>query len=152
MLSRSAAGRALATLTADFRRIVSSVSTAAIAILLSVLIQATFSLATYVLAASLALDLGVLDCLVLIPSVVLVMALPISIAGWGVRESALMLAFGYAGLSQSDGLVVSILFGAAYFAVGIAGGAVWLFGSRGVPLSALRQAEPPASAAAHDRR
>jgi hypothetical protein len=37
-----------------------------------------------------------------------------------------MFAFAYAGLAQNDGLVISILFGAASFIVGIAGGAVWL--------------------------
>ena len=37
--------------------------------------------------------------------------MPISIAGWGVRESSMVVAFGYAGLAQSDGLTLSILFG-----------------------------------------
>jgi hypothetical protein len=36
-------------------------------------------------------------------------------------------AFGYAGLAQTDGTVVSILFGAVYFIVGAAGGLVWIF-------------------------
>jgi len=65
--------------------------------------------------------------LLLVPPVVLIATIPISIAGWGVRESALMLAFAYAGLSETDGLVVSILFGAAYFVLGAIGGVVWLF-------------------------
>jgi hypothetical protein len=33
-------------------------------------------------------------------------------AGWGVREGTMMVAFGDAGLAQTDGTVVSILFGA----------------------------------------
>jgi hypothetical protein len=32
--------------------------------------------------------------------------------GWGVREATMMVAFGYAGLAQTDGTVVSILLGA----------------------------------------
>lgn len=47
-------------------------------------------------------------------------AIPISIAGWGVREGAMMVAFSYAGLAENDGLIVSILLGAAMFVVGIA--------------------------------
>ena len=52
--------------------------------------------------------------------------MPISIAGWGVRESAMVLAFAYAGLPESDGLLVSVLYGAALFAMGAIGGVVWL--------------------------
>lgn len=62
----------------------------------------------------------------LIPPIMLITMLPISIAGWGVREATMMVAFGYAGLPQADGLVVSILFGAVSFAVGAIGGLVWV--------------------------
>ena len=39
----------------------------------------------------------------LIPPVMLITMLPISIAGWGVREATMGLAFGYAGLVTSEG-------------------------------------------------
>ena len=54
----------------------------------------------------------------LTPPIMLITMVPISIAGWGVREATMMVAFGYAGLAQADGTVVSILFGAVYFIVG----------------------------------
>jgi uncharacterized membrane protein YbhN (UPF0104 family) len=63
----------------------------------------------------------------LIPPIMLITMMPISIAGWGVREATMMVAFGYAGLAQTDGTVVSILFGAVYFIVGGIGGLVWIF-------------------------
>jgi len=63
----------------------------------------------------------------LIPPIMLITMMPISIAGWGVREATMMVAFGYAGLAQTDGTVVSILFGAVYFIVGGLGGLVWIF-------------------------
>ena len=56
----------------------------------------------------------------------LITMMPISIAGWGVREATMMVAFGYAGLAPMDGTVVSILFGAVYFIVGAFGGLVWI--------------------------
>jgi uncharacterized membrane protein YbhN (UPF0104 family) len=62
----------------------------------------------------------------LIPPVLLITMLPISIAGWGVREATMMVAFGYMGLPQEDGLVVSLLYGAVSFAVGAMGGLVWI--------------------------
>jgi glycosyltransferase 2 family protein len=63
----------------------------------------------------------------LTPPIMLITMMPISIAGWGVREATMMVAFGYAGLAQADGTVVSILFGATYFIVGALGGLVWVF-------------------------
>ncbi|HET7375313.1 MAG TPA: lysylphosphatidylglycerol synthase domain-containing protein, partial [Anaerolineae bacterium] len=64
--------------------------------------------------------------LFLVLPVVLVATIPISIAGWGVRESAMVLAFSYAGLMESDGLIVSILYGFTTLAVGAIGGIVWI--------------------------
>ena len=63
----------------------------------------------------------------LMPPVMLISMLPISIAGWGVREATMGLAFGYAGLMASEGVNVSLLFGAVSFLVGIFGGLVWIF-------------------------
>jgi glycosyltransferase 2 family protein len=63
----------------------------------------------------------------LTPPIMLITMLPISIAGWGLREATMMVAFGYAGLAPADGTVVSILYGAVYFIVGGIGGLVWIF-------------------------
>ena len=63
--------------------------------------------------------------------------LPISIAGWGVREATMGLAFGYAGLLTGEGVNVSLLLGAVSFIVGAIGGLVWI-------LSAEKAAQRPA--------
>ena len=65
----------------------------------------------------------------LVPPVMLITMLPISIAGWGLREYAMGTAFAYAGLPQADGLTVSLLFGTMIFAIGAAGGLVWILSS-----------------------
>jgi len=62
----------------------------------------------------------------LIPPVMLITMLPISIAGWGVREATMGLAFEYAGLMTNEGVNVSLLFGAVSFIVGAFGGLVWI--------------------------
>lgn len=64
---------------------------------------------------------------ILIPPIMLITVMPISIAGWGAREAMMMVAFHDAGLAQTDGAVVSILFGAVYLIVGALGGLVWIF-------------------------
>jgi uncharacterized protein (TIRG00374 family) len=82
--------------------------------------------AAWCCAKAIASPVSFAQILFLMPPVLLVATLPVSIAGWGVRENSFMFAFAYAGLAQSDGLVISILFGAASFIVGMAGGVVWL--------------------------
>jgi glycosyltransferase 2 family protein len=62
----------------------------------------------------------------LVPPVMLITMLPISIAGWGVREATMGLAFGYAGLMINEGVNVSLLYGAVSFIVGAFGGLVWI--------------------------
>ncbi len=70
--------------------------------------------------------LDLTQALLLILPVILIASIPVSIAGWGVREGAMVAAFTYAGLPQSDGLLVSLLFGAEFFAVGVIGGLAWI--------------------------
>jgi uncharacterized membrane protein YbhN (UPF0104 family) len=74
----------------------------------------------------------------LVPPVMLITMLPISIAGWGVREATMGLAFGYAGLVTNEGVNVSLLFGAVTFIVGVFGGLVWILS----PEKAAKGAEP----------
>ncbi|WP_031335606.1 lysylphosphatidylglycerol synthase domain-containing protein, partial [Rhodopseudomonas sp. B29] len=62
----------------------------------------------------------------LVPIVMLITVIPISIAGWGLREASMGLAFGYAGIGASEGVNVSLLFGAVYFVVGALGGLIWI--------------------------
>ena len=81
-----------------------------------------------------------LNSLFLIPPVLLIAAIPVSIAGWGLRESAMIAAFTYAGLPESDGLLVSILFGAGGFVIGASGGIAWIFSANRVRLRSLREA------------
>ena len=74
----------------------------------------------------------------LVPPVMLITMLPISIAGWGVREATMGLAFGYAGLVSNEGVNVSLVFGAVYFLVGAFGGLVWILS----PEKAAQGAKP----------
>jgi uncharacterized membrane protein YbhN (UPF0104 family) len=81
-------------------------------------------------ARSVGADLPLLYALFLVLPVALIATVPISVAGWGVREGVMVAAFGYAGLPPSDGLIVSLLFGASYLAIGAVGGVVWIVTTR----------------------
>ena len=53
--------------------------------------------------------------------------IPISIGGWGVRETAMMSVFYFIGIDAEVALVFSILYGLLMFCVGFPGGILWLF-------------------------
>lgn len=104
-------------------------------VVLSLLIHVTAVVIAWCAVRSIAAPAAFEQLFMLIPPIMLITMLPISIAGWGVREATMMVAFGYAGLAQTDGTVVSLLFGASSFVVGAIGGLVWV-------LSAEKAAAP----------
>jgi uncharacterized membrane protein YbhN (UPF0104 family) len=94
---------------------------------LSVLVHVLAVVIAWCVVQSIAAPVVFGQIFLLIPPVMLITMLPISIAGWGVREATMGLAFGYAGLMTNEGVNVSLLFGAVSFIVGAAGGLVWIF-------------------------
>jgi len=122
-----------------------SARTASLIVTLSFFIQGLTIVAAWLAAKSVSSPFDFIDAIVLIPPVLLVATVPISIAGWGVRESVMLMAFSYAGLPPADGLMISALFGLASFALGILGGLVWLVGDRRQPLPQAAAAPPQSS-------
>jgi len=96
------------------------------------------AMAAWCAAKAVAVSFDFTLALFLVLPVLLVTVVPISIAGWGVRERAMTIAFAYAGLSQSDGLLISLLYGFSMFLVGATGGLVWVFSPKGPSIGALR--------------
>jgi glycosyltransferase 2 family protein len=94
---------------------------------LSVLVHVLAVVIAWCVVQSIASPVHFSQIFQLVPPVMLITMLPISIAGWGVREASMGLAFGYAGLMANEGVNVSLLFGAVSFIVGAFGGLVWIF-------------------------
>ncbi len=117
----------LAHLASDTKRLFFSPANAIMAIALGVMGNILMSAAAFALARSLAIDVTFIDCLVLIPPVILITTIPISIAGWGVREGAMVAAFGFIGVAEGDAFTLSVLFGLTAMAFSLPGGLVWLF-------------------------
>ena len=63
-----------------------------------------------------------------VPPVTLIQLLPVSLAGWGVRETALVVALGSCGVPAEAALATSILLGMCMILVGLPGGLIWLVG------------------------
>jgi uncharacterized membrane protein YbhN (UPF0104 family) len=113
------------------RRVLVSSSSGSLILIYSLFNHLMTVTAAWCLANSFAAPLEWGQALLLLLPVLLIASIPISIAGWGTRETAMVLAFGYAGLPESDGLTLSVLLGIATFATGLVGGLFWIL-DRGV--------------------
>jgi len=107
---------------------------------ISIAIHLLTVFAVWCTARAVGSEFTLVQSLLLVPAIILISAVPISIAGWGVRESTMIAAFVYAGLPGTDGLTVSILYGAENFLIGVIGGIAWSVGANRVRLSSLREA------------
>jgi uncharacterized membrane protein YbhN (UPF0104 family) len=85
------------------------------------------------IARSLNIDVGLLTCCILVPPVMLLTTLPISLAGWGVREAAMVVALSYVHVGSADALLLSLAYGLIVMAIGLPGGVIWLAGSLAAP-------------------
>jgi uncharacterized membrane protein YbhN (UPF0104 family) len=119
--------RGLAQLAADAKSLFLHPVYAAAAIGCGVIGQLLISGLFFALAKALDLShIDLLDCIVLIPPVILITTIPISIAGWGLREGAMVTVFAFVGVARGDAFVLSILFGVVNLALSLPAGLVWL--------------------------
>jgi len=110
----------------DFHRLFTAPSVTVSLTVWSLAIHLLTVVAAWVIATVLSIETGLLDCLIMIPPVVMISMLPISIAGWGVREGAMVVGFGLVGMAPSDALAISICFGLANIIIGLPGGLLWV--------------------------
>lgn len=81
-------------------------------IVLSMIGQIIVVVAITLLAGEMQVRLSLLDLTVISFGAMLAAAIPISLAGWGVREGALMFLFGLYGVPAGTAFAISVLFGA----------------------------------------
>ena len=119
------AAHALLDLAALGRKVVCSLRRLVMTIVPSILSFSAFAVIVFFLANSMHLDITVLDCVLLVPPVILISVLPVSIAGWGVREGAMVVAFGYINVPADGAFAVSVLFGLTLAAASLPGSLLW---------------------------
>lgn len=95
-------------------------------ILMSVLIHCISILAVGLCAWALDIRVNWLSLAIIVPVATLLVTLPVSIAGWGVREGVMVVGLGYAGVGLEQALALSVLYGLSLLAVSIPGGFFWL--------------------------
>jgi uncharacterized protein (TIRG00374 family) len=86
----------------------------------------TVILSAFLLGRELNSLMDLYACFAILPLVNLLTFIPISVAGWGVREVLMMSAFALIDVPAGDALAVSIKLGLANLALGLVGGLVWI--------------------------
>lgn len=92
---------------------------------LSLVVQLMNVAAIYAIALGLNANVSFGNLIILVPPVLLLAMLPISFAGWGVREGAMVVALGLVGVSAELSVAISICFGLALIVIGLPGGLLW---------------------------
>lgn len=116
----------LGLLAGDLRRFACAGADAVAAVVNSLVNHLVVIVAAWLFVAALSLPLTFIDCLVLMPLVLLLSSLPISFAGWGVREGAMVYLFGAASGDAAGALMVSVLIGLASIASCLPALPMWL--------------------------
>ncbi len=136
-----------ARLAGDTRRLFLRPGSALPTLTMVILGHVNLALVVWALARGLNAPVSVVDCLVLVPPVILVATLPISIAGWGAREVAMVTVFGFIGVPAAQAAAMSVLFGLVTILIALPGGIFWLFSRDRQPTAA----EPVGGAALDER-
>ena len=87
--------------------------------------QITVGYVVWRLALGFGAKLNFVEFSLLWPFVLIFSMIPISIAGWGVREGTMVVAFGILGNSPDIALATSIAFGIVMILVSLPGGVIW---------------------------
>jgi uncharacterized membrane protein YbhN (UPF0104 family) len=111
-------------------------------LLLSVVIQLANVLILFILARGLSIGITFGLCLLFMPTVLFLSMLPISIAGWGVREGAMVASLSVLGVPAHQSLALSICFGLCLILISLPGGVIW-FISRSKVASAEEPSQLP---------
>jgi uncharacterized membrane protein YbhN (UPF0104 family) len=94
--------------------------------LLSFLLQTLNVFAIYILAQGLNISISFFTCIILIPPVMFISMLPISIAGWGIREGAMVAILSTINIPANQSLALSITYGLLLIVTSLPGGVFWL--------------------------
>jgi hypothetical protein len=108
------------------REMLSAWPSGAICVGISIGCQLMVGFVVFLLLRGMGQPVALVTVLFLFPFVQLLSMLPISFAGWGLREGAMVVAFRLVGVPAEDALGASILFGLCLLASSLPGALLWL--------------------------
>lgn len=109
----------------DSNRLLRDGLSTVIILFLSYGIHCASAVSIWVLACGLGVEIDFIQVLGLLPIVILMVLLPLSIAGWGVREGTIVALFALLGIESASALAVSLLWGVAIAVSAVVAGAIW---------------------------
>jgi glycosyltransferase 2 family protein len=141
-IARFRGGRFVAQIVTDMLFLAARPEDTAKIILLSIGAQISAFVVVWLILRDLGAEVSVVGVMIIAPVVLLLLVLPISIAGWGLREGLFVIGFGLFNVPDDIALAASIVFGLITLAEGLIGGVFWIF----QPAQSHRSAaDPPAT-------
>jgi glycosyltransferase 2 family protein len=111
----------LAELSSAARHVLLTPRTGALMGVLAIVIHVISATVMYIFATAMHVPLTLTDAVILTPPITLLAAVPISIAGWGVREGVMVGVLGGIGIGAEHALALSLALGATSLANGLIG-------------------------------
>lgn len=121
-VAKSRVGRFVAQIVSDTLFLAGRPGNSAKIILLSICSQSANFVLIWLILRDLGADVSFVGVMIVAPVVVLFLVLPISIAGWGLREGLFVVGFGLLNVSKDVALAASIVFGLINLLAGLIGG------------------------------
>jgi glycosyltransferase 2 family protein len=118
----------LATLSRRARRLFATPARSGAVLSLAAATVSLTIVALRLVASSLGVDLSLSIWAVIVPPVSLIQLLPVSLAGWGVRELGFVVVLAGFGIPTEAALATSLLVGLCMVVIGLPGGLLWLTG------------------------
>lgn len=126
ILGRAADRLGLPSISRDTRRVLGRGGALIPALLYSLGIHVGVAVSGYSIATALGVSLPFWPFVLLFSTVLLISMVPITVAGWGLREGAMVTALGLLGVAAADAVAISVIFGLVMVAVGAPGGVLWV--------------------------
>jgi glycosyltransferase 2 family protein len=126
-LNRYRIGRLLVQIVGDLKLLISNYPRLIEVAAVSVLAQLTVFCVVWILVREFDPAVSFVDVLTVTPVIFILLIIPISIAGWGLREGLFLAGLGLIGVSHDAALISSILFGLVSLAASLIGGVIWIF-------------------------
>ena len=117
--------KGLTTLASDARQLLGSRQGLGL-VLFSVLIHILSIVVVGMLSSALSIKVDWIALTIIVPITTLLITIPLSIAGWGVREGVMVVGLGYVGIAPEEALALSILYGLLTLVVALPGMLAWL--------------------------
>jgi uncharacterized protein (TIRG00374 family) len=99
----------------------------------SFLIQIINVAIIFVLINGMGAEVSIWQCMLIVPTVMLISLLPFSVAGWGLRESAMATGFSLVHAPPASALAASLIYGILTLVLALPGGVLWWSSGTHIP-------------------